>query len=397
MKLCESIIPPLMVFHDVYDMLAVTFGWLTKDSSEEDRLRGYSNICAELLETGQSLAEFLMDSVKYSDSPIFAKTVKEPTEFRKKALAYDLSVLKQLVKTYTAPEIKKALAVMEDATADYADYASLPEFESGTFDLTAAKLLKFAAKNGTGDFAKYRAFGYKDGELSPIENIDPITLSDLKNYELQRDKVVENTEAFLSDLPAQNVLLYGDRGCGKSSTIKALLNEYDGLRMIELPKSEVHMLPELFAELKESTLHFIVTIDDLSFSEDDERFGVLKSALDGGLAAKPENVLIYSTTNRRKLIKETRTSDEISKSDAVDESMSLADRFGLFITFTQPDREEYLDIVRQIAADKGLDVDEDEFDSAAERFAIRHSGRSPRIARQFVDYVISRVQLGLDY
>ena len=233
-----------------------------------------------------------------------------------------------------------------------------------------------------------------------MDNIDPIRLTDLKNYELQRNQVIENTLAFLNGLPAQNVLLYGDRGCGKSSTIKAILNEYEELRMVELPKSEINGLPDLFGMLKDIPLHFIVTIDDLAFTEDDERFGVLKATLDGSLTARPDNVLIYSTTNRRKLIKESngdRSVDDIGRSDAVDESMSLADRFGLFITFTQPNREIFFDIVRKLAEDREIDIEDSELTQAAERFALKRGGRSPRIARQFVDWLSSRIELGLDY
>ena len=170
--------------------------------------------------------------------------------------------------------------------------------------------------------------------------------------------------------------------------------------MVELPKSEINGLPDLFGMLKDIPLHFIVTIDDLAFTEDDERFGVLKATLDGSLTARPDNVLIYSTTNRRKLIKESngdRSVDDIGRSDAVDESMSLADRFGLFITFTQPNREIFFDIVRKLAEDREIDIDDSALTQAAERFALKRGGRSPRIARQFVDWLSSRIELGLDY
>lgn len=170
--------------------------------------------------------------------------------------------------------------------------------------------------------------------------------------------------------------------------------------MVELPKSEIDGLPVLFDLLKDVPLHFIVTIDDLSFSENDERFGVLKATLDGSIAARPDNILIYATTNRRKLIKETngdRSVDEIGRSDAVDESMSLADRFGLFITFTQPNREVFFDIVRKLAEDMEIEIDDSELIQAAERFALKRGGRSPRIARQFTDWLCSRIELGLDY
>lgn len=400
MKICEERIPPLVVFQEIFNdnvLFARGISWLSPDRTEEERLKGYANICSELLMSGQTLGEYLTDAVLYSSSPLFAVTVKEPTEQRKKALAYDLAQLKKIVREYSAPAVKKALAGLDGATADY---AALPEYECGKFTLTADRLLKNAAKNGTGDFAKYKAFTFRGGRLIPVEHIDPIRLTDLKNYELQRNQVVENTVAFLNGLPAQNALLYGDRGCGKSSTIKAILNEYDQLRMIELPKAEIAGLGDLYAMLKDIPMHFIVTIDDLTFTQDDERFGLLKATLDGSLSARPDNILIYATTNRRKLIRETyadRSATDVSKSDAVDESMSLADRFGLFITFTQPNREIYFDIVRKLAEDGGIEMDDGELTQAAERFALKRGGRSPRIARQFVDWLASRIELGLEY
>ncbi len=400
MKLCEEKIPPLLVFQEITEknkLFADGLNWLNSELPEEQRLKGYANICSELLMTGQTLGEYLTDAVVYSKSPLFAKMVKQPTEQRIKALSYDISLIKRVVKEYNAASVKNALAALPGATADY---ASLPDYDSGKFTLTADRLLKRAQKYGTGEYAKYRAFTFKDRRLVPVDVIDPIRLTDLKNYELQRNQVIENTMAFLNGLPAQNVLLYGDRGCGKSSTIKAILNEYEELRMVELPKSEINGLPELFGMLKDIPLHFIVTIDDLTFSENDERFGVLKAALDGSLTARPDNVLIYSTTNRRKLIKESngdRSVDDIGRSDAVDESMSLADRFGLFITFTQPNREIFFDIVRKLAEDREIDIDNSELTQTAERFALKRGGRSPRIARQFVDWLSSRIELGLDY
>lgn len=400
MKVCEEKIPPLLVFQEITEknkLFADGIYWLNSGMSEEKRLMGYANICSELLMTGQTLGEYLTDAVVYSKSPLFAKMVKEPSEQRTKALSYDIALIKKVVKEYTSQNIKKALAALPDATADY---SLLPDLDSGKFTLTADRLLKRAQKYGTGEFAKYKAFTFKENQLVPVDNIDPIRLTDLKNYELQRNQVIENTLAFLNGLPAQNVLLYGDRGCGKSSTIKAILNEYEELRMVELPKSEINGLPDLFGMLKDIPLHFIVTIDDLAFTEDDERFGVLKATLDGSLTARPDNVLIYSTTNRRKLIKESngdRSVDDIGRSDAVDESMSLADRFGLFITFTQPNREIFFDIVRKLAEDREIDIDDSALTQAAERFALKRGGRSPRIARQFVDWLSSRIELGLDY
>lgn len=398
MKICKEPLIPLAVFTELWnaDIFSEGLCLLNKSKSERKRLSGYMKTVSVLTYTGQTLGEYLTEQVIYSKSPLLKKIAEQPTKQRTDVLERDLNNLAAIVREYRCEAVKSALSVIDGAKADY---SLLPDYESGSFDLTAEKLLEHIGTHGFGDFAKYHAFTYR-GSLVPVKTTDPIRLSDLKNYDFQRKQVVENTEAFLKGLPAQNVLLYGDRGCGKSSTVKALLNEFDELRLCELPMSEIEHLPQLFGELAQSSMRFIVMIDDLSFYEDDERFTILKATLDGSIAAAPDNVLIYATTNRRKLIRETngdRSVDDIGRSDAVDESMSLADRFGLFVTFTQPNRDVYLDIVKKLAADRQLGVDEEKLLKAAESFALRRGGRSPRIARQFVDSVIVKIKQGSDF
>ncbi len=353
-------------------------------------IEAYSRICGALLAADKSLGEYLKDMLLFSDSPFISLTAENPTELRKRAVESDLRIIGRIA-GYSSQRLKAEL------TEKYGDiFAQLPDYEQGEFDCSADKFIEFAAKHGSGIFAKYKAFSYRGG-LRPIESTDPIRLSDLKNYEVQRDQVVENTVCFLNGKPAQNVLLYGDRGTGKSSTVKAILNEFEGLRMVELSKNDVGELPELFRLLERVPLKFIVTIDDLTFSENDDRFGILKAALEGSLSARPDNILIYATTNRRKIIKETEFEREIGGADAIDESMTLADRFGLFVTFSKPNKEVYLDIVGKLAADRGIRISEEELFAAAERFALKRGGRSPRIARQFTDRLYGRIEMGMDY
>lgn len=373
------------------DPLMRAFSALGKGTAA-DSAQAYSAICRILLERGKTLGDYLYDLLVYSGSSLLTSCAKEPSELRRKAVECDLRVVTK-ISEYTSERIKMALAEEYNNPA----FKNLPDFEKGSFRYGADSFIEFAAKNGSGIFAKYRAFQWADGGLHPIENTDPIRLSDLKNYEAQRNQVIDNTVCFLSGKPAQNVLLYGDRGTGKSSTVKALLNEYEGLRMIELSKNDVAVLPKLFRELRDIPLHFIITIDDLTFSENDDRFGILKAALEGSLSARPENILIYATTNRRKIVKETVADREINGADSIDESMSLADRFGLFITFVKPNREGYLDIVRKLAADRALSVPDDRLCAAADRFSVKRGGYSPRIAKQFIDWLVGRVELGMDY
>ena len=228
---------------------------------------------------------------------------------------------------------------------------------------------------------------------------DPTTLRDLKGYEIQRRMAIDNTVSFLVGLPANNCLLYGDRGTGKSSTVKAILNEYytRGLRVIEIPKESLMDFPRLVDEIAALPMKFIIFIDDLSFSNQDDTYAALKAVLEGGLAARPENALIYATSNRRHLLRETfsdREGDEVHKGDTIQESLSLADRFGLSIHFSSPDKWRYLEIVRQLAVQRGLEDHLEELDLLAERWATERGGRSPRCARQFIDDAESKVRRG---
>ena len=365
--------------------------------SAEESFEGYAQIVGTVLKSGKSLAEYFHDMLVFSDSPIISEfafgltATQDHFYLRKDAIKYDLDVLKCLCEE-TAAQIQIRLNTFYDTL----DFGKLPLYDNGVFDYTAEYFLEYIRTNGNGMFAKYKAFTY-DGELHPIEEPDKIKLSDLKNYEAQRKQVVDNTVCFLSGKPAQNVLLYGDRGTGKSSTVKAIMNESKILRMIEVAKNNIALLPKLFQILKNIPLHFIVLIDDLTFAENDDRFGILKGILEGSLSAKPDNILIYATTNRRKIIRETAADREVSGADAIDESMSLSDRFGLIVTFMKPDKRVYLDIVQKLAEDKRIEIPEERLFAAAEQFALKRGGRSPRTARQFIDWLDGRIAMNMDY
>lgn len=286
---------------------------------------------------------------------------------------------------------------------------TLPKFKSGQavspldtdWEDKIDDLIEYHKRNGYGKFAKHIAFTWRNGELCPVTSIDPITLNDLKNYEVQRQKVVDNTESFVTGHPANNVLLYGDRGTGKSSTVHALLNEYHnrGLRMIEIPKSTVSELTLIREAIADAPLKFIIYIDDLSFDSNDSSFSKLKAALEGSLSGKQANTLIYATSNRRHLIKESFSDrqNEMNLNDIMQEQLSLSDRFGLSITFINPNKAEYLDIVKKIAADRGLNADEEKLCFKAEQWATRRGGRSPRCAKQFIDFAESCINRGKEW
>ena len=364
----------------------------------------YLKICKTLLLSGNSFSDHVRDILIYSEQPLIEKYLRDGCDNKGiyNAICYDVKRIKEIC-SLSSKDIKKYLGQSFNR-----DFSDLPEFELGEFDYDAEYFIESCKKNGSGILARYRAFyyimdktpvlggTYLENRLKPIEKPDPIRLSDLKRYEIQKQMIVDNTKCLINNKPANNVLLYGDRGTGKSSTIKAMLNEFPSLRMIQLDKSQISAIFDLYSHLEKIPLHFIIFIDDLCFSEDDDNYIVLKQALDGSLSAKPDNVLIYATTNRRHIIKETaanRADSYIHKSDAVDDNMSLSDRFGLFVTFTSPNKEQFIDIGLKIALDRGMKVDEEEFAAGLERFALKRSGRSPRIAKQYVDMLEGSISL----
>lgn len=263
------------------------------------------------------------------------------------------------------------------------------------------ELKAYHRENGYGIYSKYCAFTWRNHDFSPITAVDPIRLTDLKNYEIQRNKVIDNTVAFLEGYPANNVLLYGDRGTGKSSTVHAILNEYrsKGLRMIEISKGDIGDLTMIRERIADSPMKFIIFIDDLSFDSHEDSFGELKAALEGSLSGRQSNAIIYATSNRRHLIKENFSDREndVNRSDTLQEELSLSDRFGLSITFINPDKAEYLDITEKLVADRGLEVDMQRLLDSAEQWARRRGGRSPRCAKQFIDYVEACVKRGINW
>lgn len=257
------------------------------------------------------------------------------------------------------------------------------------------KVVNFYQKNGFGIFAAHTSFVLSvAGELLPTISPDGVKLSDLKLYEMQKDLVVKNTISFLNNKSYLNILLYGDRGCGKSSTVKAVLNEFSNkkLRLIQIKKENLIQLSKLCAKLAKIPMKFILFIDDLSFNEGDEAFSVLKAMLEGGIETQPKNIMFCATSNRRHLVKETfksREGDEVHLSDTIDETLSLADRFGLIVNYNAPRKDSYLEIVKLLAKDKNLFLDEKTLSQGAEAWALEKAGRSPRIAQQYIDFLLS--------
>ncbi|MGB7250819.1 MAG: ATP-binding protein [Phormidesmis sp.] len=252
--------------------------------------------------------------------------------------------------------------------------------------------------HGVGIFGQFTAFRWRDGGLRGIATPDPIRLKQLAAYDHPKQQLLQNTESLLRGYTAQNVLLYGSRGAGKSSLVKALLNEYSdrGLRLVEVPKAQLQNLSQIVEPLRNLPQKFIIFVDDLSFEEDDEAFKALKVVLEGGITARPQNVVVYATSNRRHLVREffderpsPKDAEEIQAWDTLQEKLSFSDRFGLTITFTPADQPTYLKIVRELAAQAHLSIDTEHLEWRARQWATRHNGRSGRTARQFVDFLIA--------
>lgn len=253
---------------------------------------------------------------------------------------------------------------------------------------------------GVGKFGLNKAFRVKhesnDVELIPITNTEDIRLTDLVGYEIQKKKLVDNTEAFVEGRKANNVLLFGDSGTGKSTSVKAILNEYysKGLRMIEIYKHQFEDLSTVIAQIKNRNYRFIIYMDDLSFEEFEIEYKYLKAVIEGGLETKPDNVLIYATSNRRHLIRETWTDrsdiskDELHRSDTMQEKLSLVARFGITISYSAPTPKEYYEIVSGLAERmEDISMSKEELLAEANKWELSHGGRSGRTAQQFINYL----------
>lgn len=347
-------------------------------------ISAYGDFAAVLFRRNTDLSHALLELVLQDENPFLLSAAQGnpcPAPIVS-AAQRELAFFTELA-GFSSQEVKASLS------QEIADF--LPDWETTPLDFSAAYAQRIAEapQKGYGIFAKYHVFSFGADGLQPVHHPDPQSLSQLSGYEREVGIVMRNTEALLHSGTPSNLLLYGDAGTGKSSTIKAVANALaeKGLRLIEVKKSQLFRLPALLELLAENPLKFIIFIDDLSFTGNDEHFSALKATLEGSVTACAKNTVIYATSNRRHLVKETmgeRSGDEIHLNDTLQELMSLSARFGMTITFQKPDKDGYLSIVRHLAKEYGLKLPEETLCTKAEAFAIRQNGRSPRTAKHFV-------------
>ena len=379
---------------------------LRTESSEAVRAASLISVAEELSLEGNIVIEYLLHQIAESENPFSIMAEKSSGAIGTslmQAVVHDVEILKiffaeaatdaaasGLLKNYrpTYRKLRPYLDTLRDVLLDQQTrYA--PEH-------AASFLADHYVRHGYGDMVRYSVFRW-DAEtgLMPVRYPDRIQMDDLVGYERQKAVLNQNTAAFVRGKPANNVLLVGSRGTGKSSAVKALLNQYAGmgLRLVEITKHDLRQLSVIMQTLRERGKKFILFMDDLSFEEFEVEYRHLKSMMEGGVETRPDNVLIYATSNRRHLVKETwsdRTganSEDIHSWDTVNEKISLSDRFGITLTFAPPNQDEYLRIVESMARKRNIRLPVNELRAEAIKWETAHSGRSGRIAQQFIAHI----------
>ena len=350
---------------------------------------GYSEFVFRLYGTGKRTLAGYIQSIVNNDENAYISMIGrggQPWPEMEEAVARELEIL-QAVADLTPESLRQKL--------DWEGY--LPGFAVKKLDIGGSYRERCAniGKYGYGIYAKYHMFYINpENRIVPVLNPDKTRLASLIDYKREQQIILDNTIALLEGKPAANILLTGDAGTGKSSTVKAVVNELHdrGLRILEVRKEQLHEIPGILDELNSNPLKFILFIDDLSFQRDDDNFSALKAILEGSVSARSRNVVIYATSNRRHLVKESfssRDGDDVHRNDTMQEIISLSERFGIQITFQKPNKQTYLDIVHHLAAERNIRMDTAELDMLAERFVLNRGGRSARAASQFVDSLVA--------
>ena len=376
------------VFHNVMKK-PVLKDFCAYASSEraEDRLKAYASMVTGIYENGGTLDGYIRKAV-FEDENIYVR-------LRAKKISVDEKLERAVTNELNAFSELTSLT-SEDFLADMGLDLPIPEFNSRGVDLNELyrRRVEEIDRYGYGVFSSSPMFRLSDNmEIEAVVSADKISIDKFIGYGLEREKIISNTKSFLQGRPAANALLCGDAGTGKSSTVKAIANEFyrEGLRLIELRKDQLSALPYVMGKISDNPLKFIIFIDDLSFNQNDDNFSMLKAALEGSASAKAENAVIYATSNRRHIIKESfqdREGSDIHRNDTIQETLSLSERFGLTVLFSKPDKKLYLEIIHELAERNNIKYDKEKLDIEAEAFALRRGYRSARCAEQFINSLL---------
>ena len=358
-----------------------------KEKSDIKKVEEYSNFTRKLFEKSENFSDYIWKLIIFNENIYVHKLASKEiiSNMLAQCVKHELQTLQDIA-TITSQDIRSEI----EYNGFMAEWSINTEYD---FNKMYEERMEKLFKVGYGIYSNNIMFTYDNGKVVPVKYPDNIRLSSHIGYERERKRIIDNTYAFIKGKPAANVLLYGDAGTGKSSTVKAIVNEYanEGLRMIEVRKGDLLEIPKLIQELANNPLKFILFIDDLSFSKNNEEIGALKAILEGSVTAKTSNVVIYATSNRRHLVQESfseREGDDIHRNETIQEQISLSDRFGLSICFSKPNKKEYLDIIHGLLEEYKVKKIEN-VDMLAEQHAMSRGGRSGRIARQFVEYLKS--------
>lgn len=354
----------------------------------EGALAAYDQMFYLLKAEGYSgLGTWMWDTLRYTETPYgdLAGSGRSDPELEG-AARRDVDALLQLARL-GAEDIRVALKPI--LTEEYVSVLdNLPAWETGA-PFTFEELSAFYRENGAGLYAKYRAFLWEEGQLVPVADPDCPHPVELLGYDQQRKQVLDNTRLLVEGKPSNNVLLFGDGGTGKSATVKSMLYlpGMENLRLIEIQKENLVGMPRLIRSLAGRRQSFILFIDDLAFDQDDKTYSSLKTILEGGLERRPLNVAIYATSNRRHLVRQTfsdRAGDEVDAFETISEKTALAERFGLRIPYMTMSKSEYLALIDHLAGLYHVEMNREVLHAKAMEWEIRHAGRTPRVARQFI-------------
>ncbi len=382
----------ISAYRDVTNTAVLSGIWMLLDAlnqkNGEEALELYVSRFHVLRSDGyEGLGDWLWDWLRYTETPysrLIDQGKSDPA--LENAARRDIDTLVLLAQTDCDRFIDAMKPLLGDEYAPV--LAGLPRWRAATpFDFDS--LTQFYREHGAGEFARYRAFLWEDGGLVPVADPDCPRPEDLLGYEHQRSMVEQNTRLMMAGRQANNVLLFGDGGTGKSATVKSMLclPGMEDLRLIEVEKENLTGMPQLIRSLAGRRQKFILFIDDLAFDQDDKTYSALKTNLEGTLEKRTVNVCICATSNRRHLVRQTfadRAGDEVDTFETISEKTALAERFGLRIPYLTMNKTDYLALVDHLAAQAGLDIPADRLHAQAMTWEIRHAGRTPRVARQFV-------------